>query len=258
MSVSAAANTRWQKSYQNWSDVQLPVPEPAGPIVSFNTNHLRDFYNHRQLAMAEYDNAWHDAVKAVSPKIKTGKKIGNCCDTISLSRGTISVVPLLKIDMIMQHNGADGWVRFTHAVARAAGAANRGTGDELFYVEAGRAVQGDQINQVKDVYRAGGSLMDWAGFYVAGGGEFDNAKIAQARAWIKTVMDAVHAEFPIGGIVSHPTPAGTLTVSNLRLLSNTWENGFDGGGSYRERWLALTENYTKDIRVTINNDLTPA
>ncbi|ARK09010.1 beta-galactosidase [Fibrella sp. ES10-3-2-2] len=253
-----AANLAWGTAFTTWDSVQPPVIPRSNETSSdwnYNANqHTIDWYNHRQYALADYANAWHAVVKAVSNNLKTMIKVGNLVDGLSLSRGTISVAGLLLHDCISQDNVPSYNFKLSHAVGLRSRESRFYVADEIFYVEANRYSKETQIQWIRDAYDAGCSFIDWGSYYISGGGEFDSNKRAQAKAWLKDVMTAVNSTHPIGGTVPRPAFTDTVTISNKILLYLTWQNG--GGGQSAEQQVMTLINQGKTVRVLINYNLT--
>lgn len=257
-----AANARWSTNFSSWNDVQPPVPTgTSGENWNFNGSaFLRDWYNHRQLAMADYANMWHTQVKTeLSTKVKTMLKFGNVHDSLSLSRGTATVIELLLHDVISIDNDPSYNLGFSNAVALGSNPVNRVVGDEVFQSYGGGYSQQTQIDWLKRTLGPGrAKIFDWAAYYVAGGGEFDEGKIQQARQWMKEVMDAVDAVYPIGELVSRPAPVGTITAQTSDILARTWRNAGGGNTSVEEQYNTMSQNGQLAVTVIANNNLTPA
>ncbi|NID13789.1 hypothetical protein [Fibrivirga algicola] len=255
-SALAAANAVWGTSFTSWANVQPPTVPGGGSATSWNYNanqHTIDWYNHRQLSLADYANWWHNLVKAVSPNLKTMIKFGNLVDGQSQSRGTMSVAGLLLHDGISQDNDWNYNFKLSHTVALRSQEERFYAADEIFFVTADRYSKDQQKQWIRGAFDGGASFIDWGAFYASDPNDFNATKIAEARAWINEVMTDVQTTHPIGATITRPAYDFTITANSTTLLSLTWQNG--GGGTSYAQQLVDAINQGKKPRFLINNNL---
>lgn len=239
----SALNSAWGTSFGSFGAVTFPS---MGATDGFFNQWQRDFYNHRQLNIAEFLNRQHALIKSISPNLYTIFEFGSLYAEAE-RRGTIALANLLQADGVKQNDDLGSPLRRSIALNMRDYAPNRFSGTEM---DCSQGNNSDRQNQLKNYFNYGGHYFNLFSFYTADPRNGPEVMVA-SKAKLTELLSGVFSETPLSVGVTNSYQA-SITVSATRLLNFTWTNGnpqafveFDDA----------TENGTKRVRINITQDL---
>lgn len=250
----AAANKAWSTSYGAFSQVDIPVVyafQPGGSIFNFDSVQKKDFQIFRTHALARYLNRMATKVATISPRINNLAETGNMQDNLSQMRGTLFYRPYLSaLFRAVKSNDEPKYpLALSNALCR--GAWDKGSANEIYGsgLGGGSYTVDEMINQFTTVFKNGGSFSVYFGPLLAGA-DNDPVRIQLSKDRIAQTFQGVQR-----WLATNPAPTtwdATMTVAQRIIAQYGYNTPYDGGGTVRERFYALTQNGTKIVRLLID------
>ncbi|MBO0935102.1 BACON domain-containing protein [Fibrella sp. HMF5335] len=249
-----SAKEKFGTSWSVWNDVQLPVlprVQAGGDQWVARTPLERRWANYREQVLADHINWWHDLVKAVSPKIKTQSEFGNVADNIAAGRGTMGVPARLRCDGVGNNSQPEYEVQMSVAVALRDRKPSYFAKDEIEGTDAKFSFD-QHKNWIRRMYEGGATVVDWANYLYPGKGS-NRADIDAAFVRVINVMAEIYPMLNNTEPVTATQVDMTVSLKELYKRSN-WQDG-QTGPSFQSEFMQKAVNYTKQVKVTVVNDL---